>query len=180
MINSKYHTERKYKGKQIIIDIAKLPGDIYEVMTLEKNSGKDLASFQTRDMEKAIRVYRQMLKDYPDSPAELTGKYAKLRDDLREALTVARKAYDANPEDGGACNFDSSAIALPRWNESKVKQAAAEAGTNCFTWPCWGSRRFVFSPNVPAQGNARSRAAEAMTRTLVMLDYDAMDYCQLD
>lgn len=136
--------------------------------------------WKSGSFDKALAAYRHMLKDYPETGAPLTGKYAKLRDDLREALRAGRAAFEANPEDGGACNFDSAAVALPRWNEAKVKQAAAEAGTGCFMWACWGGRRYVFNPKVPAQGNARSRAAEAMTRALVMLGYDAMDYCQLD
>lgn len=179
MINGKYHAERKHHGKQIIIDLSQLPGGVYEAMTMTAK-GEEIACRQYRSFDKALAAYRHMLRDYPDTGAELTGKYAKLRDDLREALKAARAAYDANHEDGGACNFDSAALALPRWNESKVKQAAEEAGTNCFSWACWGSRRFVFNPMVSAQGNARTRAAEAMTRALVMLGYDAMDYCQMD
>lgn len=179
MINGKYHAERKHNGKPIVIDLCQLPGGKYEAMTM-KADGTELASYQSGSFDKALAAYRHMLKDYPETGAPLTGKYAKLRDDLREALRAGRAAFEANPEDDGACNFDSAAVALPRWNEAKVKQAAAEAGTGCFMWACWGGRRYVFNPKVPAQGNARSRAAEAMTRALVMLGYDAMDYCQLD
>ena len=39
---------------------------------------------------------------------------------------------------------------------------------------------FGFGPNSRAQANARSRNAEAMTRALRSMGYDAMDYCQMD
>lgn len=179
MINGKYHAERKHNGKPIIVDLCQLPGGKYEAMTLQAD-GTELASYQSASMESAVKAYRQMLRDYPETGAPLTGKYAKLRDDLREALKAGRSAFEANPEDGGTCNFDSAAVALPRWMESKVKQAAEEAGTRCFTWTLFGSKQFVFVPMVPAQGNARSRAAEAMTKALKSMGYDAMDYCQMD
>ena len=110
----------------------------------------------------------------------LSGKYAKLRDDLRAALEAGRNAERENPEDGGTCNFDSVALSLPRWQAAKVEQAAKEAGTSCFSWDLFGGRRWVFGPDTRAQGNARTRNAEAMTRTLAGMGYQAMDYCQMD
>ena len=61
-----------------------------------------------------------------------------------------------------------------------VVATAKEAGTGCFIGNCYGSRQFVFGPNSRAQANARSRNAEAMTRALRSMGYDAMDYCQMD
>lgn len=113
-------------------------------------------------------------------PAPLTGKYAKLRDDLRRALEAGRTAEDANPEDGGTCNFDSPALRLPHWTAEKVKQAAKEAGAGCFIWNCCGTKAYVFTPNTRAQGNARTRSAEEMTDALLAMGYDAITCFQMD
>lgn len=110
----------------------------------------------------------------------LTGKYAQLRDALITALEAGRAAEAANPEDGGTCNFDSAALQLPRWNAALVEQAAREAGTHCFVWTLWGSKSYVFGPSTRAQGNARSRNADAMVAALRQLGYDAYEYCQMD
>ena len=61
-----------------------------------------------------------------------------------------------------------------------MEQAAKEAGTSCFSWNLFGGRRWVFGPDTRAQGNARTRNAEAMTRALAGMGYQAMDYCQMD
>ena len=110
----------------------------------------------------------------------LTGKYAKLRDDLKAALAAGRTVEDDDPEDGGACNFDAASLLLPRWKEALVEQAAQEAGTGCFTWSLFGKKRFVFRPNTNGQANARSRNAEAMTDALARMGYQAFCYQQLD
>lgn len=115
-----------------------------------------------------------MLNDKP-----LTGKYAKLRDDLKAAL-IAGKAAEINSDDGGSCNFDSPALYLPRWNEELVKRAAKEAGSSCFIWHLFKSKLFVFRPNTACQANGRSRNAEMMRKYLETAGYDAMDYCQAD
>lgn len=118
-------------------------------------------------------------KYLPDGEKPLTGKYAKLRDDLKKAIFEGCKTEENDPEDGGTCNFDSTAIYLPRWQRKKVEQAAKEAGTSCFYWVSFGSH-FVFHPQTKAQANARSRNAEAMTKALQRMGYDAIDYCQID
>ena len=110
----------------------------------------------------------------------LPEKYAKLRDDLRAALEAGRKAQAENPEDGGTCNFDACSVELPRWNRSLVERAAKEAGTMCFALRRYGATMYVFDPDSYAQANARSRNAEAMTRAMKSLGWDAMDYCQMD
>ena len=53
--------------------------------------------------------------------APLTGKYAKLRDDLKKALTVGCAAKDANSEESGTCNLETLSLRSPadtpaRWN----------------------------------------------------------------
>ena len=108
---------------------------------------------------------------------DLTGRYAKLRDDLKTALEIGRAAQTG--EDGGTCNLDATAIFLPRWKTDLIKQAAKEAGTDCFEWD-FGRRKFVFLPDSKAQANDRSRNAEAMTRYMKERGYEAFDYCQMD
>ena len=108
---------------------------------------------------------------------ELTGKYAKLRDDLIAALAAGRSAEEKTPNDGGTCNFDSPTIDLPRWQSEKIKQAAQAAGTHCYKW--FGST-WVFSPRTRAQGYARTRNAEAAKNKLCELGYQAYMYYAMD
>lgn len=186
-INTVKHEEYTLKGRRVILDTAELfPGN-YETMLLRRSDGHEIASMRAATEAEALAHFSAIRAAYPPdkpkakrAPGALTGRYAKLRDDLKKALEVGRAAEDANPEDGGTCNFDSAALSLPRWTAEKVKQAAKEAGTSCFVWNCYGSKQFVFGPNTRAQGNARSRNAEAMTRALRSMGYDAMDYCQMD
>ena len=184
MIDSRFHEELMSSGKQIIIDLCQI-GSVYEAMVLNARTGDALDEYRSNDFEKAVNAFYNMVERFPadknKKPAAiLTGKYAKLRDDLRQALEAGRAAENADPEDGGTCNFDAASIFLPRWNSAKVEQAAKEAGTNCFDWYLFGGRRYVFSPDSRAQGNARSRNAEAMTKALKAMGYEAMDYCQAD
>lgn len=192
MIDNKYHEEYTYKKKRVVVDIARLPSyahpeGIYEVMAYYKGNGNELAMLRTPDFGEAVKSYEKMLLDFPadeqrrkEKLPPLTGKYAKLRDDLKIALEVGRTAERENPEDGGTCNFDAASIRLVRWNGEKVEQAAKEAGTGCFKWEMYGGSRYVFSPDSNAQANARSRNAEAMARALKEMGYDATDYCQMD
>lgn len=181
------HEEYTHNRRRVILDTAEIHNGIFETMLLRDSDGEELASMTASTEAEALAQFATIRASHlPDAerksqaPAKLTGRYAKLRDDLRQALAAGRAAQAANPEDGGTCNFDSAALCLPRWNGKKVKQAAKEAGTSCFTWNCFGSRMFVFGPNTNAQGNARSRNAEAMTHAFRSMGYDAMDYCQMD
>lgn len=173
------------RGQNIIIDAAEIRPGQFEVMAMWPN-GLDFDFVTVYTLEDAKKTYKKMLKKYtkpqkPEGPpAPLSGKYAKLRDDLREALQAGRHAETCNPEDGGSCNFDSAALHLPRWKKELIQQAAREANTSCFTWNCFGEKLYVFRPDTFSQGNARSRNAEAMTRALSRMGYDAMDYCQAD
>ena len=187
MINTVKHEEYTYNRRRVILDTAEIFPGVYETMLLRSSNGEEIASMTATTEAEALAQFAEIrLTHRPDSerkakaPAPLTGKYAKLRDDLKKALAAGRAVEDANPEDGGTCNFDSSALSLPRWTAEKVKQAAKEAGTGCFVWNCYGSKQFVFGPDTRAQGNARSRNAEAMTAALRSMGYDAMDYCQMD
>lgn len=171
MINNRYHFEHK----NIIIDAAQI-GRTYEVMMMTTN-GKEIESTITETEAEAAQVYESTVRKYQAKANKLTGRYAKLRDDLIKALQAGRAAEEADPEDGGTCNFDAAMIHLPRWIRKKVEQAAEEAGSSCFDWhDGW----MVFRPNTRSQGNARSRNAEAMVRALAAMGYETMDYCQMD
>lgn len=171
-------------GKKIIIDAAEIAPGEFEVMAMYR-SGGTIECKTVCGLANAQTVYDRMVKRHTQPPEEeiyrpLTGKYAKLRNDLCEALCIGRDAEAADPEDGGSCNFDSAAIRLPYWSEKLVERAAQEAGTSCFTWKAWGAKFYVFHPDSRSQANARSRNAEAMARALRAMGYDAVDYCQLD
>lgn len=177
--------EYTLKGRRVILDTARLAPGEYETMLFRSSDGLEIDSATAATEAEALAQYARIRAAYPPdaerpAPAQLTGKYAKLRDDLKIALAEGRAVETANPEDGGTCNFDSPALDLPRWNAVKVQQAAKEAGSGCFIWSLFGSRRFVFTPSTRAQGNARSRNAEAVTAALRRMGYTAFSYCQMD
>ena len=107
-------------------------------------------------------------------------KYEALSEALKRATAAALEAVARDPEDGGTCNFDAPAIALPRWNEAKVKAAAEAAGTGCYSWKLFGEKLFVFPIRAGGQGNSRTRAAEAAERSLKADGYNATMYYQMD
>ena len=110
-------------------------------------------------------------------PKPLTGKYAKLRDDLIKAHAIALDAA-AQVEDGGTCNFDAPSLLLPRWQSAKVKQACEEAGGDYFRWGY--SKRYVICLRLPGQANKRETAAKSMTKALTAMGYDALTYYAID
>ena len=110
-------------------------------------------------------------------PKPLTGKYAKFRDDLRKVYKIG-KAAAAQVEDGGTCNLDAPSLLLPLWQSAKVKQACKEAGGDYFRWGF--SNRYVICLRLPGQAYKRETAAEAMTKALADMGYDALTYCQID
>lgn len=169
-------------ARPIVIDAAALSPGKFEIMAMRPD-GREIECQTAYTLAEAEAVYAAMLAHHTQPappPRPLSGKYAALRDALREALRVGRAAEDADPEDGGTCNFDSAALHLPRWNAALVRRAAQEAGTSCHSWQLGSSRLWVFVPNSSAQANARSRNAEAMTRALAAMGYDAVDYSQMD
>lgn len=175
--------EYTYQWRRVILDACELSPGHYEVMLLARSTGDDIASATAYSEAEALAAFdriREAHRPDQEQPAPLTGKYAKLRDDLRAALAVGRAAEEAAPSDGGASNFDSPALRLPRWSRAKVEQAAREAGSSCFIWDLYGSKRYVFRPYTRAQGIARSLNAEAATDELRRLGYEAFSYCQMD
>lgn len=182
MIDNRLHDEITYHGKPLIVDTADLGpsyNNRYETMAL-CHGGRDLETVRTAALEDAERAHALMLRKYSGEPgAPLTGKYAKLRDDLLAAY-IATESIEQT-EDGGTCNFDSPTLHLPRWNAEKIKQAAKEAGGSAFKWTVGGSLLgWVFSPRSSGQANRRSRRAEAISAYLKNLGYDAGMYCAMD
>lgn len=173
---------KRNTGGQIVIDAAEIVPGKFEIMTM-KPSGEEIECKIAYSPEEAAAVYHDMYKRYVEALPEvkpLTGKYAKLRDDLKAAL-VAGMAAEANEgNDGGTCNFDSPAIALPRWNSELVQRAAKEAGSSCYKWDSFGEKFWVVVPRTGAQGFARTANAEAMTKALQMAGYRATTYYQMD
>ena len=110
----------------------------------------------------------------------LTGRYAKLRDDLRLALQAGRAAEEGVPNDRGSCNLDATSIALPRWVEKKVVKAATEAGTTVYIVGTGTNKQYIFEPDTSSQGYARTANAEAMTVALKTAGYTSSTYYRID
>ena len=182
MINGRLHTEMKYHGKNIIIDACQLESGWYEVMVMYadgKNSGMEIESVKVDDLDDAEKAFNGMRYKYQDQELkELSGKYAKLRDDLIKVMEIGRQAD--SPEDGGTCNHDAPSIRGDGWREAMVKQAAKEAGTTVWKWKCYGSTHWVFGVPGGGQANRRTRKADAMTKALADLGWDALEYSSMD
>lgn len=167
-------------GKRIIIDVAEIKPGRYEVMAMRPN-GHEIESFWSSDLDYITGLYAEYLDRYTKTPepSALTGKYAKLRDDLKAAV-AAGKAAGALVDDGGTCNCDNPALHLPRWNRALVEQAAEEAGVGCSVWNLYGTKYFVFWCRFPGQAYKNEIAAEAATKALSEMGYDATCYQQMD
>ena len=181
-MNTIKHLEYTYNGRRAILDTCELALNHYETMLLS-SSGHEITSRTARTEADAIADFDELLTAYPAdtkpaAPKPLTGKYAKLRDDLRKVYEIG-KAAAAHVEDGGTCNFDAPSISLPRWQSAKVKQACKESGCGCFEWKSFG-RRWVISFRIAGQAYKRETAAEAMTKALATMGYDALTYCAID
>lgn len=168
-------------GAHIIIDAAEIAPGLFEVAAI-RICGAELAMESAYSLNDARRVYNQFYDRYvtkatEKAPAPLTGKYAKLRDDLRSVYKIGLEAA-AQVNDGGTCNMDAPALRLTRWNSAKVEQACREAGGHCFKWSCFN--RFVLCFPIPGQARKRETAADAMTKALSEIGYDALTYCQMD
>lgn len=181
-MNTIKHTEYTHNGRRVILDACELASNHYETMLLYPNC-HEITSRTARTEADAIADFDELLTAYPAdtkpaAPKPLTGKYAKLRDDLRKVYEIG-KAAAAQVDDGGTCNFDAPSISLPRWQSAKVKQACKEAGCGCFEWKSFG-RRWVIRFRIPGQAYKRETAAEAMTKALADMGYDALTYCAID
>jgi hypothetical protein len=164
-------------GKPAVLSAAEIAPGVFEVMLASPDFGTEYATRRSESEKTALDDFKSLRKKY--HVPELSGKYAKLRDDLKAAAEQAREVAK-NTDDGGTCNFDAATIRLPGWNSKKVEQAARAAGVGFFVWNLWGSKSFVFPLPGTGQGNARTEAAEAMREALTGMGYDAGMYCQID
>lgn len=181
-MNTIKHTEYIYNGRRVILDTSELALGKYETMLLYPTNGHEIACRTAHTEADAIADFDELLTAYPAdtkpaAPKPLTGKYAKLRDDLIKAHAIALDAA-AQVEDGGTCNLDAPSLLLPRWQSAKVKQACEEAGGDYFRWGY--SNRYVICLRLPGQAYKRETAAEAMTKALTAMGYDALTYCAID
>lgn len=110
--------------------------------------------------------------------SELPERYKRLAEDLKAAVKAAEVAADG--EDGGACNFDSLMLSLPRWNGETIKQAAESAGISCFSLQFCGRKYWAFDVPLGGQANRRTRQAKAMCKSMIAAGYNAYVYYQLD
>jgi hypothetical protein len=104
--------------------------------------------------------------------------YEKLTADLIAAKEHAAKF--ANNEDGGACNFDSAAIYLPRWNRAKTAEAFEKAGLRFSEWNFLGTKYYLILGCYSGQGDRRTDMAEAVCDYLKNLGYKTEMYYQMD
>lgn len=184
-IRHPYHKEITHRGRPAIVDVAELFGS-FEVMTLRPDGAEiDCKTFS--DEAEAVKAAKAMTRKYsdkePQPPKPLTGRYAKLRDDIKAALEAGRAAENQEfrrTGDCGTCNFDSPTLILPRWNAAKIQQAAKEAGTSAYKWAHYGCASWVIAPDSHCQGEPRSVGAEAMRDYFRTLGYDASMYYQMD
>lgn len=169
--------------KPIIIDAAEIVPGHFEIMAM-RPGGEELEVKSAFTLHESDAVYKAMLarhtepKPEPAAPV-LTGKYAKLRDDLRIVHQIGLEAA-AKTEDGGTCNFDAPALFLPRWKNALIEQACKEAGGGCFPWHGFGAKMTVVSLPIPGQADKRADAAEAMTKALKDMGYTTYCYQQMD
>ena len=179
MINRKYHeTIGGY-----LLDIADL-GSYFEVAVLDKDWNElhmkrgetleELLPWYWGYRQSLLETERRRKKDELEEKTgkilkPLTGKYAELREAIKKALAYGEEASEGM-EDGGASNFDSPTLHLPRWRKEKVMQAAIEAGTTAskdsMGW-------WEISPNTAAQGERRTIKARAIAEYLRYKGYDA-------
>lgn len=168
---------RMEDGKPAVLSAAEIAPGEFEVMLASPDFGTEYACTRAVTEEDALAGFKYLRKKY--HVPELSGKYAKLRDDLKAAAEQAREVAK-NTDDGGTCNFDSATLYLKGWNRNKVEQAARAAGVGFFVWNLWGSKSFVFPIRGVGQGNANTATAEAMREALAGMGYDAGMYCQID
>lgn len=172
-----------FNGLPIIVDASELSPGYFEIMAL-RPGGAELDSKCAATQEAAAKAYHAMVKRFTtkkkvNAPKPLTGQYAKLRDDLRTVHQIGLDAA-AKADDGGTSNHDAPALHLPTWKRALVEQACKEAGGGCFFWRCFGANMCVVCLPTPGQAHKRETAAEAMTKALSNLGYDALCYQQMD
>lgn len=164
-------------GEAAILSTVELEPDLYETLLASPDFGVEYAQLRTTSEAQAIADFKHLHKQYAVEP--LTGKYSELAKDLECAAAHGMECA-AGTEDGGTCNMDAVAVSLKGWNREKIEQAAKAAGVGCFVWNLYGHKYFVFPIRSGYQGNARTRAAEAMCEALKLSGYKVEMYYQID
>ena len=180
-MNSFIDCEYIHTGRRVIVDTCELAPGKYETMLLYPN-GHEIACRTAGTEADGIADFDELLTAYPAdtkpaAPKPLTGKYAKLRDDLRKVYEIG-KAAAAQVEDGCTCNLDAPSLLLPRWQSAKIEQACKEAGCGCFEWKSINPR-CVICFHIPGQAYKRETAAEVMPKALADMAYDALTDCAI-
>lgn len=107
-----------------------------------------------------------------------------LTEALNRANEAAKLAGEANPDDGGTCNFDSVVIRLPRWTPEEIAQVheGTTARISDHVLSGWfRGYRFV-TTTTGGQGALRSRMMGAALESLKAEtpEIDVRGYYQAD
>jgi len=105
-------------------------------------------------------------------------KYKKLAQDLTQARVLGAEA--GKGDDGGSANQDAAFLKLPRWNESMVLNAIAEAGLYCTHKTKWIGYGYLINPVGCGQGNSNARGMEAIKKHLKECGYDVLGFYKMD
>lgn len=104
--------------------------------------------------------------------------YEKLLKDLQTARAYALQVGMSNREDGGTCNFDTPVLIAKGCRQDKLKEVADKAGVRIYKWDA--SVWHISGDFLWGQGNLRTRMAEAFTKVLADMGYDAYTYYAMD
>jgi hypothetical protein len=167
------------KNQPLTVSTVKVLGEYRTAVLTEGYFDIDEAT--SNDEQAAMVAHEQFIQKYrkPEpKPIILTGKYLLLVDALRRAAEIAKPF--GSTEDGGTCNFDSLELTLPGYREAEILKAAEEAGLRAWATKIFKTKVYVVNVPVSRQGNARTRQAESMKKTMQELGYDASVYYQMD
>lgn len=164
-------------GRSATLSAVQFSDGLYEVMLLRNDDeGEEITSCQCHDVEETLYAFDEIRARH--HVPELTGKYKKLAEDLRNAFAYGMA--NRGTDDGGSSNFDAPTVSLPGWDKALVEAAAKTAGTMCFEWALGSSKSYLLSIPGVGQGYTRTKAAEAMCNYLKAQGYDAGMYYQMD
>lgn len=104
--------------------------------------------------------------------------YEKLTQDLSQARAYAIDIGTANTEDGGTCNFDTPVLIAKGCRKDKLEEVAKKAGVRIYKWEA--GVYHISGDFLWGQGNLRTRMAQAFTKVLADMGYDAYTYYAMD
>ena len=167
------------KSQPLMVSTVCIDGE-YKTTVLT-NEYCDIEEVKNSEESAAIMAHNRLIEMYkkPEpKPIILTGKYLQLADALCKSAEIAKPF--GSTEDGGTCNFDSLELHLHGYREMETLKAAEMAGLRAWTTKIFKTKVYVVSVPVGRQGNARTRQAESMKKTMQELGYDASVYYQMD